>query len=145
MRYLNRWVIVSVAVTVVALLGGCDKSQDAVAKPAAKAATMEPTEESGIRRITLTEDASRRLAIELTEVSGDGDRLVVPFGALIYDASGGEWVYVSPQPQVFKRAAVKVDRITGGKVYLISGPASGTKVVSVGAPELHGVDFGIGK
>jgi hypothetical protein len=46
---------------------------------------------------------------------------------------------------VFARTAIKVDSIEGEKVYYTKGPATGTKVVTMGAAELYGIEFGVGK
>jgi hypothetical protein len=66
----------------------------------------------------------------------------VPYGALVYDANGKTWVYTNPESRTYIRAAVTVDRITGNVVQLRSGPAAGTDVVTVGAAELFGAEFG---
>jgi multidrug efflux pump subunit AcrA (membrane-fusion protein) len=71
--------------------------------------------------------------------------LVVPKGALLHDAYGGTWVYVARQPQVYVRERVVVADITGERAVLSQGPAAGARVVTDGAAELFGVEFGAGK
>lgn len=66
----------------------------------------------------------------------------IPYAALIYDAAGNTWVYTSPEPRTYIRAAVNVNRITGDAVELNAGPSAGTAVVTVGAAELFGAEFG---
>lgn len=107
-------------------------------------ATVEPTDDAGISRITLTDRAAERIGIQLAEIQLEAGKGVAPYSALLYDASGGEWVYTSPQDMVFKRARIKVDRIEKDKMYLDAGPEEGTKVVSVGAVELFGTELDIG-
>lgn len=137
-------VIVMMAVAALAL-SGCEKShKKEAAKSSDHPATVEKTQEPGIARLTLTPKAVERLGIQTVEVKASGQRLEVPYAALLYDASGGEWIYTSPDTNVFKRAAVKVDVIQGDKMLLAQGPAAGTKVVSVGASELFGTEFEIG-
>ncbi|XAS66926.1 hypothetical protein V3C33_15825 [Micrococcaceae bacterium Sec5.7] len=93
-------------------------------------------------RLTLTDKAVERLGMVTAKVTkGSGSDLQIPYGALIYDASGGTWVYTNPEPRVYIRAAVTVDRITGDVARLRSGPAAGTDVVTVGAAELFGAEF----
>ena len=46
------------------------------------------------------------------------------------------------QPLVFERADITVDRIDGERAILAKGPAPGTAVVTVGATELWGVEYG---
>ena len=72
------------------------------------------------------------------------DKLVVPYAALLYDANGKTWVFTNPKPLVFVRAPVTINRITGDKVVLSAGPPVGTLVVTVGAEELLGTEYGVG-
>jgi hypothetical protein len=55
------------------------------------------------------------------------------------------WVYTSPDPLVFVRHPIVIDREHGGRAYLSDGPAVGTNVVTLGAAELLGAETGIGK
>ena len=71
--------------------------------------------------------------------------LVVPKAALLHDAYGGTWVYVAGQPHVYARQKVVVADITGALAILSQGPAEGARVVTDGAAELFGVEFGAGK
>ena len=120
-------------------LSGC-----AVAKPAAVPTGEAPAsmEKVGdLNRLTLTDKAVERLGLTTEKVT-KGSSLELPYGALIYDAAGKTWVYTSPEPRTYIRAAVTVDRITGDNVQLRTGPAAGTDVVTVGAAELFGAEFG---
>ena len=75
-----------------------------------------------------------------------GKTHLCPNGSLLgRDANGGEWVFTSPAANVYARTAIKVDAIEGEKVYYTKGPAAGTKVVTMGAAELYGIEFGVGK
>jgi Cu/Ag efflux pump CusA len=94
--------------------------------------------------ITLEEQAARRLAIETTEVREAGNGLVVPSSAVFVDTHGDWWVYTNPAPLVFVRHEIGLDREAGGRAYLSSGPPAGTKVVTVGVPELAGIEDGVG-
>ena len=71
--------------------------------------------------------------------------LVVPKAALLHDAYGGTWVYVVREPRVYVRQRVVVADITGSLAVLSQGPAAGARVVTDGAAELFGVEFGAGK
>jgi hypothetical protein len=103
----------------------------------------------GINTVTLTERAVERLAVEtapVTEEQIDGNTYkVIPYGALIYDNTGGTWIYVNVQPLTFKRTAVTVDFIKGDRVALSAGPETGTQVATVAVAELYGTDTGVGK
>jgi hypothetical protein len=97
-----------------------------------------------VKRITLEEPAAKRLAIQTTPVRKAGNRLVVPSSAVFVDPEGHWWVYTSLEPLVFVRHQVGLDRQEGGRAYLRTGPAVGTKVVTVGVPELSGIEDGVG-
>jgi RND family efflux transporter MFP subunit len=71
--------------------------------------------------------------------------LVVPKAALLHDAFGGTWVYVVTGPRVYTRQRVVVSDISGDAAALSQGPAPGARVVTDGAAELFGVEFGAGK
>jgi uncharacterized protein YceK len=96
---------------------------------------------SDLSKITLTDKAVERLGLTTEKVT-KGSALEIPYGALMYDGAGKTWVYTSPEPRTYIRAAVTVDKIIGNKVQLRSGPPAGTDVVTVGAAELFGTEFG---
>jgi hypothetical protein len=140
MQHLGGWII---AVMVAALpLAGCGKG---TAKTTPEAPATVEKQDSGIGRITLKGRAAERLGIEFAEVRKSGQRLEAPYGTLLYDASGREWVFISPQPNVFMRTEIKVDLIEGDTVYFSKGPAAGTKLVTSGIAQLYGIEFGVGK
>jgi hypothetical protein len=70
--------------------------------------------------------------------------LVVPYGAILYDIDGGTWVYEASSPQVFVRRRVELARVIADLAVLRRGPPAGTSVVTVGAAELFGTEFGVG-
>ncbi len=142
MQRRNQWII---AIVIAMLpLAGCDRP-GAVAKAAPKAASNVVEEAGGLKRITLKDIETKRLGIEFGEVAKTGERLTMPYNALLYDPSGREWAFTSPAPNVYIRTPLKVETIVGDKVYLKEGPPAGTKLVTFGAVELYGIDFGIGK
>lgn len=114
---------------------------------AAAPAVLEPVEGTDLVRVRLTERAAERIDLQTTPVragSGAGagtGRTLVPYASVLYDTDGRTWVYTSPEPLVFVRAPIEVERIDGGLAYLSDGPAAGTDVVSVGAALLLGTEF----
>ena len=100
-------------------------------------------------RLILTERAAERLDIQTAPVGettmDEGTYLVVPYSAIIYDLTGGVWVYVNPAPLTYHREQVSVETIDGESVLLKDGPSVGTMVVTIGVPELYGSDTGVGK
>ncbi|MDH3294427.1 MAG: hypothetical protein OER95_08930 [Acidimicrobiia bacterium] len=119
----------------------------------AAAEHVEPYEltevEEGINKVVLTPRASERLLMDtapVTEETVDGQpRLGVPYASLIYDTTGGTWVYIHPEPLTYLRAEVTVDRIEGDMVYLHDGPEPGAEVAITSVAELYGADTGVGK
>ena len=127
------------------LLAACDKGVATSPAKAAAPAAAAPQQPGAVRRITLKEAEVKSLGIAFAEVTKDGERLTAPYGALLYDANGGEWIFINPEPAVFTRSPIKVESIVGDKMYLARGPDAGTKLVTHGAAELYGIEFGVGK
>ena len=73
------------------------------------------------------------------------EALVVPWSAVIHDVQGGAWVYERSGEGRFARRRVSVSRVSGGAAVLEAGPREGTAVVTAGAAELYGAEFGHGK
>ena len=71
--------------------------------------------------------------------------LTVPTAALLYDMHGGTWVYEALDDHKFVRRRVEVKTQIGGKAVIERGLDAGTKVVTDGAAELFGTEFGAGK
>ncbi len=127
------------------LLGGC-AAEPATAKKEAPA-TIEKLAE-GLNRLSLTQHAADRLGMETARVQSTSingqSRLVVPYGAVIYDKNGGVWAYTALEPRVFVRQKLTIEAIEGSTAILTAGPPAGTAVVTVGAAELFGLEFGLG-
>ena len=82
-----------------------------------------------------------RLSISILRRTSE-DCLQAPWEAVLYDINGGSWVYEQIEPLVFTRRRVSIDRRVGESVCLAAGPAAGTRVVTAGAAELFGTEFG---
>ena len=70
-----------------------------------------------------------------------GPARTVPYGAILYDANGSEWLYVCEGEGLFRRARVEVLRRAGDLAVLGRRPEAGACVVSVGAAEVFGAEF----
>ena len=131
--------LVIVGLTVVAC--GAEASSYKKIKPYA----LEEVSGSDFQRVTWTAAAVKSTGL-VTEPAGD---LTVPYAAIIYGNYGEEWVYTNPEPLLFIREVVVVERIEGtsdgGTAYLSKGPTRGTLVVTAGAAELWGTEDGVGK
>jgi hypothetical protein len=87
-----------------------------------------------------------RVAVELRRKE-DERALVVPWSSVVQDALGGQWVYVATVPFTYVRARVFVQRVEGELAVLepTSALDEGTRVVTAGAAELFGIEFGVGQ
>jgi membrane fusion protein, heavy metal efflux system len=83
----------------------------------------------------------------LVRLSGRGGSTanVIPASALLHDIHGGVWVYEQTAPHLFTRRRVEVRDTTGGLAVLLRSPKPGALIVTTGAAELYGVEFGAGK
>jgi hypothetical protein len=102
------------------------------------------TGDDDVDRVILTPRAAERTGIETAQVKREGKRLVVPHSAILFDPQGRVWVYTNPEPLVFVRHEVKLVTETGGTAILSEGPSPGTRVVTIGVPELYGAEYEIG-
>jgi hypothetical protein len=141
MRHRNRW-FVAVLLVAGLQLPACGGSSDDGAQ--AEPATVEQLAGSDRQRVTLTAQAAERVGIRTAALRTEAGAKIVPYAALLYDAQGGTFVYVSPTPLTFVRAPVSVDYIEGARAVLSDGPADGSAVVTIGAAELLGAEFGVG-
>jgi cobalt-zinc-cadmium efflux system membrane fusion protein len=107
--------------------------------------------------VTVTTDLFYRLANadlslnpgELVRISipkrGEEACLQIPYAAVLYDIHGGAWVYESIESNVFSRRKVAVESISDEAACLSDGLEAGTVVVTDGAAELFGAEFGARK
>jgi membrane fusion protein, heavy metal efflux system len=70
--------------------------------------------------------------------------LVVPEAAVLYDIHGDAWVYEDLGGHAYARRRVQIARHAGDRVVIARGIAEGAKVVTAGAAELFGTEFGAG-
>lgn len=97
----------------------------------------------GLKQVTFTPEAARRVSLQTETAVQSGRHVVVSYAALIYDGKGVPWVYTASVPLRFLRAKVTVDQVKSGRVYLSGGLRAGTKVVTVGATEVYGAELEI--
>jgi hypothetical protein len=123
-------------------LAGC--SQTPAPEPADNnPAVISEVPGTDLHRLTLTEHAVERTGIQtaVTALDPQTHKLTVAYGAVIYDSEGKTWVYTNPEPRVYVRQSITVERINGQVALLTDGPAAGTVVVTTGAEELFGTEF----
>jgi hypothetical protein len=138
----------AVALTVLAGTAACSSgSSSGAAEPAPPVAIDTPSN-GGPAKVTLTEDAMRRIDLHTTAVRHERvtvagrptSSLVVPYSAVIYDGDGSSWAYAEIAPREFIRKPITIASVQGDTAVLSTGPADGTAVVTVGAPLLLGAE-----
>ena len=78
-------------------------------------------------------------------MKGETECLHISRAAILYDIHGGAWVYENIEPLVYTRRRVEVESISGNSACLSEGPGTGAAIVTDGAAELFGTEFGAGK
>lgn len=155
MRSFDLWVLAPLIAGLP--LAACAKTAADVADHA-KPATVEAVEGSELSRVLLSARAAERLGIETAAVrdtqvtfvpasvssAGPAEWRAIPYAAVLYDPNGNTWTYTSPDSLVFIRHPISVEYIEGDVAVLSHGPPAGTTVVTVGAAELFGTEFGVG-
>jgi len=130
---------------IVLLLAACGGGSDKQATES-KAAKVEAIPGSELRRVTLSEDAVRRIGLRVEAVTADGTGpgSTIPYSAVLYDPQGRTWAFVDQEGRTYVREPLVISHIDGGVAYLTKGPALGAKVVTAGGPELYGAEIGVG-
>ena len=139
-RGASRWIAAVLVLLVPLLVTACGgtSGEEATTPPA----VTEHVKGTDIIRVTLTAEAAKRLGVETTKVRSDGGRAVIPYAAVLYDPNGETWTYTNPKPLVFEREDISVARFDGNSAILSKGPPIGTAIVTVGATEIWGVEYG---
>ena len=146
MRHNTHWWI-AVLLVISLQLTGCRQTVVTAEdeEPESGPATVEHLDGAEPARVTLTEDAAKRLDVQTDtirdkQVAG-AQRKVIPYAAILYDTQGDTWTYANPKPLTYVRHRIAVDRIEGDLATLSDGPPAGTAVVTVGAAELYGSEI----
>ena len=139
MRRTRRWMVLAPLVALA--LSACGEVPEE--EPLSEPMTLEQIEGTEFSRVILTARAVERLGIETIRATGGGQETTVPASAVWVGVNGEEWVYTAPEPLVFVREVITVDRYEGDVAVLSEGPATGTQIVTVGVAELIGSEFGI--
>jgi hypothetical protein len=122
---------------------GCSRgSKD---PPPTPPAVLQPVPGSALRVVTLSQSAFDALGVQTAPARAASQGLVIPTTAVIHSPDGAAWTYVVLGPRSYVRRAIVVDHEAGTEAFLRSGPAAGTAVVTAGAPELLGSEYGVGE
>ncbi len=85
----------------------------------------------------------QRVSVALPLAGGKSEGLSVPTSAILRDIYGGEWVYAKTEADTYVRQRIEVAATEGGRAILSRGLRPGTLVVTSGAAELFGTEFGV--
>ena len=142
-----------VAVAVALAVAGCGKAETFNNEAASDEgpSRLEQVKGSDLPRVVLTAKAAQRIGIETSIVRQGARRAhsrlgapeVIPYAAVVYDAEGHAYTYVSPRQLTFERTPIRIVRTDGPVAVISKGPPAGTPVVTVGAQELLGVEYGV--
>jgi Cu/Ag efflux pump CusA len=149
MQRRHRWIVGAILLIVCLQLAACGQTPASYGggEDTAAPAKVEHIAGTNLNNVILTADAAKRLDIQTAPVrdaqAQGTQRKIVPYSALIYDLNGVAWVYTNPSPLTYVRSRISVDHIDGDMAVLSDGPPTGTKVVTVGSPELFGTEFGV--
>ncbi len=86
----------------------------------------------------------QRVAVALP-LKGPAQGHAIPASALVTDIHGGEWVYRQTADGHYQRRRVEVARRDGDDLILARGLVAGDEIVTAGAAELFGYEFGTGR
>ena len=75
-------------------------------------------------------------------ISGSGEYITVPRSAIVFDVYGGAWVYVRVSDQTYRRSRVEMLYAIGDSAVIARGLSENAAVVTDGAAELFGAEFG---
>jgi len=84
-----------------------------------------------------------RVMVEVP-LKGTQKGLVVPEASVLYDIHGDAWVYEDLGGNAYARRRVQIARHAGDRAVIARGITEGAKVVTAGAAELFGTEFGAG-
>ena len=122
---------------------GCASHPPSVAVPAQ--VVVEPIPGTGVHMVRLAQTAFDALGVRAEPARAGSGGVVIPRTAVIYDPTGRSWAFVVVGPRSFVRHPIVIDHVDDTEAFLRSGPAAGTPVVTCGAPELLGSEYGVGE
>jgi predicted RND superfamily exporter protein len=135
----------AVPTTLIALLGalvflsGCSDSKSSAATGPPSSKLLHAGDKT---TVVLSPIAAKRLGVQTAVVSGSR-HTKIPYDAVLYEPNGKAITYTNPAPLQYVRAPIVVSRFKGSTAVLKTGPPKGTRVVTVGADEILGVEEGV--
>ena len=134
--------ILAAAVFALSACAEVSKEKEETPEPAELVA-IDGTDRSAI---VVEPEAVARAGIETgtVEAGARPGEITMPAAAIFYGLEGETWTYTNPEENTYVRTSIVVEDIRGDTAYVRAGPDPGAQVVTVGAPELFGVEEGVG-
>jgi multidrug efflux pump subunit AcrA (membrane-fusion protein) len=131
------------------LLDGRQSADDVIGKPVALPPTALPLSAAVDLYYEVPNRDHRfrpgqKLAAHL-RLKGETNMNAAHWSAVVHDIYGGQWVYEQVADRRYVRRRVEVGWIDDGWAALVRGPRPGALVVTAGAAELAGTEFGFSK
>jgi hypothetical protein len=147
MRWRSRLAYAAVLLAVCLSVSACASIKaDGASDP--EPAEVVAVKGSDLPQVVLTSEAAQNIGVKTEPVragsSAGRNDTVVPIAAVLYDPQGLPWVYTSPKELTYVRAQIEMGETAADTAHLRSGPPVGTMVVTVGASELLGAEYGVG-
>jgi len=133
------------ALAATASLSACSEVEPVEKEHYSPAAISPVKGEKDLISVTLTREGADRIEIATGAVGRRTGHKTIPYAALLYEKDGSAFVYTNPQGLTYVRAHIEIDRVAGDRVLLHDGPPVGTKVVTTGAPQVHGAELEYGE
>jgi membrane fusion protein, heavy metal efflux system len=132
----------------VSVLGEADRAKGFTAEPVQAPPTADPQAATVDLYYQLANANARlrpgqRLSVSLV-LDEKAESLVIPWSAVEHDPQGGTWVFVNLEPHKFVLRRVQIAFVADNLAAITNGPAEGQRIVSSGAAELWGTEFGAG-
>lgn len=121
------------------------KQAEAIEEEHYQASKITPIEDGDHPMVTLTQLAADRIGLKTAPIERSKGVTSIPYAAVLYDAADGQpYVFVNPRGLTFHREDVDIASVDGDTVELADGPPVGTRVVTVGVPQIHGAELEFG-
>jgi hypothetical protein len=144
----NRKPLLTAALAAAAVaLAGCGSSAEPKIPASSK---LVAAKGNTAAKIVLTAQGAQRIGLQTatartvpTAPPATTATSIIPFASVVYAPSGQAYAFTRISPLTYTEVPLTIDRISGDSVYLLKGPRAGSKVVTVGAEELFGVQTGV--
>ena len=138
-------VAAALVVALLALAPAACKQAEAIEQEHYQASKITPAEDGDHPMVTLTQLAADQIGLKTAPIEKSKGGMSIPYAAVLYDAADGQpYVFANPRGLTFHREDVDIASVDGDTVKLADGPPVGTRVVTVGVPQIHGAELEFG-